>query len=185
MRIVSKKNIGRLPVYDLTIDDKAQYALGNGVVTHNTAVTYASNQIFVITKAQEKDGSDLAGWKFTINIHKSRFVREKSKLPFTVMYEGGISKWSGLMDIALESGHVIKPKNGWYAWVNLDTGEVSEKNVRMADTNNKEFWSKIINQESFRDYIYNRYNMASSSILNKEEDEEEVEELLQEVGDDD
>ena len=118
------------------------------VMSGGTGGMYSANQVFIIGKAQEKDGSELVGYNFTINIEKSRFVREKSKFPFTVTFEGGIQKYSGLMDIALEGNFVVKPSNGWYAKVELDTGEVGEKK-RLADTDTPEFWEPLLNDEKF------------------------------------
>jgi hypothetical protein len=141
------------------------------VIPGGTSVTYSANQIFVITKAQEKaaDGN-LDGWKFTINIFKSRFVKEKAKLPFTVLYEKGIQKTSGLLDIALESGHIIKPSMGWYQRVNMETGEIDAKKFRAKETDNAEFWSDILKSESFNNFIENnRYNTIytlSAGIIN-------------------
>ena len=88
---------------------KTMEMFSKSVMSGGTGGMYSANQVFIIGKSQEKDGQELIGYNFTINIEKSRFVREKSKLPFTVTFEKGLSKWSGLLDIALESGHVIKP----------------------------------------------------------------------------
>jgi RecA/RadA recombinase len=79
------------------------------IISGGTGLIYSANQAFIIGKSQEKDGTELAGWNFTLNVEKSRFVREKSKLTFRVLYETGIQKYSGLLDMALESGQVIKP----------------------------------------------------------------------------
>lgn len=142
------------------------------ILPGGTAVQYQANQIFVITKAQEKDGTELVGYNFTINIEKSRFVREKSKLPFTVTYESGINRYSGLLDIALESGHVVKPKVGWYAKVDMETGEVIEKNYRAKDTNTKEFWDDIIKSESFNAFIQKKYKLSLGDLTDDAIDEE-------------
>lgn len=151
------------------------------VIPGGTAVTYSANQIFVITKAQEKASSgDLLGWKFTINIFKSRFVREKAKLPFTVYYDGGISKWSGLLDIALQSKHVIKPKNGWYQKVDLETGEIFDKNYREKNTLNKEFWDSILQSPSFNKWVEDYYTLNGDLVI----DETEMESVMQELDED-
>ena len=84
------------------------------IVSGGTGIYYSADNIFIIGRRQQKTGSDVSGYDFVINVEKSRFVREKSKIPVEVSFEGGISKWSGLLDIALESGHVTKPSNGWY-----------------------------------------------------------------------
>jgi len=139
------------------------------VIPGGTSVTYSANQIFIITKAQEKVGTELEGWKFTINIEKSRFVREKSKFPFTVMYDSGILPYSGLIDIASESGHVAKPKNGWFTRPGIDV----DKNYRKKDTDNKEFWDPILLDESFNDWIKDRYKMSASLVTEEMGDEDE------------
>ena len=96
----------------------------------------------------------------------------KAKIPVTVSYDGGISRWSGLLDIALESGHVVKPSNGWYSKVDVESGEVEEKKYRFNDTETKEFWSSILEQESFHDFINKKYKVASIDILSREEDDD-------------
>jgi RecA/RadA recombinase len=140
------------------------------IVSGGTGIYYSANQIFIITKAQEKDGSDLAGWKFTINIEKSRYVKEKSKLPFTVLYDSGIQKWSSLFDFAMEAGYIIKPKVGWYQMVDPETGEISEKNYRQADIqNNDAFFEKLIENKDFKLRIERMFKLSASQNQRKNE----------------
>lgn len=138
------------------------------VMSGGTGGMYSANQVFIIGKAQEKDGSELVGYNFTINIEKSRFVKEKSKLPFTVTFDKGLSKWSGLLDIALESGHVIKPSNGWYAKVDKATGEIGEKH-RLKDTDSKDFWESILENQEFQDFVEKTYRVGSVTMVRDEE----------------
>jgi RecA/RadA recombinase len=97
------------------------------IVGGGTGSYYSADNIFILGRQQEKEGTEIVGYNFIINVEKSRYVKEKSKIPVNVSFNGGINKWSGLLDIALESGHVVKPTNGWYAKVNQDTGEVGDK----------------------------------------------------------
>lgn len=147
------------------------------IISGGSGLIYSANQAFIIGKSQEKDGTDLIGYNFTINIEKSRFVREKSKLPFTVTYEDGIMKYSGLLDIALQSGHVMKPSNGWYSRVNTETGEVEEKKFRIKDTHTSEFWNKILKNPSFNEYIKSRYQLGAVQMVADEEIAEEYDQL--------
>lgn len=183
MKITSIKPVGRKPVYDLTINtsdyDKQHYVLKNGVVTHNTGIYYSANQIFIISKAQEKDGTELAGFKFTINIEKSRYVKEKSKLPFSVFFDSGIHKWSSLFELAQESGNIIKPKVGWYQTVNMETGEISEKSYRAKDLeNNDAYFEGLIKDKNFKDYVERKFKLtggnAGTSQYDSEPDDGEV-----------
>lgn len=145
------------------------------VVGGGTAVMYSANQIFIITKSQEKDGDDLAGWKFTINIEKSRYVREKSKFPFVVAYESGINKYSGLFDLAVENQYVVNSKKGWYQTVDLNTGELSDKSYRRVDLeNNKAYWEAMVTNDTFNKFVRNKYQLGASYI-----DEGHQEEITQ------
>jgi hypothetical protein len=95
-----------------------------------------------------------------INVEKSRYVKEKSKIPITVSYEGGINRWSGLLDLAIEGGYVVKPKNGWYAVVDKETGEIG-KNMRAADiVDNKEVWQTMFKTTDFSSYLEKKYKLT-------------------------
>jgi hypothetical protein len=165
MKIKNIQSVGKKPVYDLSVQEVEHYVLKNGVVTHNTGIYYSANQIFIISKSQEKDGTDLAGWKFTINIEKSRYVKEKAKLPFTVLYESGIKKWSSIFDLAIDHGAIIKPKIGWYQTVDMETGEVSEKSYRQKELEvNDAYFEKLIRDDSFKEFIEKRFKLTASTF---------------------
>lgn len=138
------------------------------IVSGGTGIYYSADNIFIIGRQQEKDGADVVGYNFIINVEKSRFVREKSKIPVEVTFEGGISTWSGLLDVALEGKFVVKPSNGWYSKVNQSTGVIEEKKYRIKDTYTKEFWMPIISSKEFRDYIESQYKMSSIDMVGVE-----------------
>lgn len=148
------------------------------IVSGGTGIYYSANQIFIISKSQEKDGTELAGFKFTINIEKSRYVKEKSKLPFSVFFDSGIYKWSSLFELAQESGHIIKPKVGWYQTVDMETGEISEKSYRAKDLeSNDAYFENLIKDKVFKDYVERKFKLtggASGGSQTHDDDEEEV-----------
>jgi len=139
------------------------------IVGGGTGSYYSADNIFILGRQQEKEGTEITGYNFIINVEKSRYVKEKSKIPVSVSFDGGISKWSGLLDIALESKHVVKPSNGWYSKVNSETGEVEEKKYREKDTNTSEFWTPILADQTFQEYVSNKYGVATGSIMQEEE----------------
>jgi len=132
------------------------------IVSGGTGIYYSADNIFIIGRQQEKQGTEVVGYNFIINVEKSRYVREKSKIPIEVTFEGGISKWSGLLDIALESGHVIKPSNGWYQLA------TEEKKYRLNDTYNKEFWLPVLTDPTFSEWVEKRYRMAGGQMMEGE-----------------
>lgn len=179
MKIKSITPIGKREVYDITVKDVHHYMLENGVVTHNTAITYSANTIFVITKAQDKNSSgEIEGWHFTLNVHKSRYVREKSKFPFTVNYEQGLKPYSGMLDMAIELGAVVKPSNGWYSRVDLATGVIEDKKSRARDTEGESFWTPILKCPVFAQKVKDRYMLAAPMQTTDDSVEDAIEEVM-------
>jgi RecA/RadA recombinase len=140
------------------------------IVSGGTGVYYSADNIYIIGRQQEKDGTELTGYNFIINVEKSRHVREKSKIPVEVSFEGGISKWSGLLDVALQGGFVYKPSNGWYA------RKDEEQKYRQKDTYTKEFWLPILSSKEFQSYIESTYRISSSDLMASELTSEAIEE---------
>ena len=137
------------------------------VVGGGTGSYYSADNIFILGRQQEKEGTEIVGYNFIINVEKSRYVKEKSKIPVTVAYEGGLNKYSGLMDIALEGNFVQKPSNGWYAKVDQETGEIGDKK-RLADTMTAEFWDDILGNDEFKEYVRKKYEIAYGSIMGQD-----------------
>ena len=120
-----------------------------------------------------KDGAEIKGYHFIINVEKSRFVKEKSKIPISVSWEGGIQTWSGLLDIAVDGGYVHKGKKGrslGYFHMNPETGEVDEKAHYERETMNGDFWRPIFENTNFKEYIRKRYQIAYKSLEDPEAD---------------
>lgn len=162
------KSLFRMVTPHLTIKDipmivvnhtyKEQGMFPKDVVSGGTGIYYSADQIFIIGRQQEKDGQELVGYNFIINVEKSRYVREKSRIPIEVSFEGGISKWSGLLQVAQDGGFVVKPSNGWYS----HRGQ--EKKYRIKETYTKDFWSPLLMNREFRDYIETTYRISASGL---------------------
>jgi RecA/RadA recombinase len=178
------KSLFRMVTPHLTIKDipmvvvnhtyKTLELYSKDVVGGGTGSYYSADNIFILGRQQEKDGTELAGWNFIINVEKSRYVKEKSKIPITVKFDGGLSKWSGLMEMALEAKAVVKPSNGWYSRVSLATGEVEDKKFRLADTDNKEFWMPILLSTEFQEWVKNNYQVGHNQLMTDESIDEEL-----------
>lgn len=177
-----KFNSRKEDVYDIETPTH-DYVLSNGIISHNTQELYSkpivsggsgvylsADNIYILGRQQEKEGTEIVGYNFIINVEKSRHVREKSKIPISVKFEGGLSTWSGLIDMALESGHVVKPSNGWYSKMNSATGEIEDKKYRLKDTDTKDFWSSILTDKSFQEWIKSNYQISNGNMISLDED---------------
>jgi RecA/RadA recombinase len=141
------------------------------VVSGGTGIYYSADAIWIIGRRQEKVGTEITGYHFVINIEKSRHVKEKSKIPISVSWEGGIVKWSGLMEVAEAGGYLNKPKVGWYEALNPETGEVlSEKLMRAKEiVDNSEFWLDLMEKTDFAKHIKNSFTIGASGSIMRED----------------
>ena len=127
------------------------------IVGGGTGIYYSANTIWIIGRRQNKTGTEVTGYDFVIKVEKSRFVKEQSKIPISVTWEGGINEMSGLLDVALASGHVIKPSNGWYQ----KAGEDKKYREKELD---KSFWCAILEDQDFQNYVRKAFTIGSETV---------------------
>jgi len=130
------------------------------IVSGGTGIMYSADNVWIVGRRQQKKGTEIKGYDFIINVEKSRFVKEKSRVPISVTWEGGIDPYSGLLDVALVGGYVTKPSNGWYQRVDIETGECLGTKVREADTRKREFWDDMLADDGFKDFVRKGYQIG-------------------------
>lgn len=135
------------------------------IVGGGTGILYAADNIWIIGRQQEKDGREIKGYHFIINVEKSRFVKEKSRIPISVTFDGGIMKYSGLLEVACAGGFVAKPTKGYYQMVDPDTGEMVGNKLREKQTATPEFWNPILENPKFKDFIKHQYTLGYQSMV--------------------
>jgi len=138
------------------------------VVGGGTGIYYSADNIWILGRQQDKKGTEIQGYHFVINVEKSRYVKEKSKIPITVSWDGGVRSYSGLLDVALAGGYVTKPSNGWYQQANGPDGQEFGK-VRYDQTLEKEFWDPIFEQTAFAEFIKKQYSIGHQSLVDMDE----------------
>jgi RecA/RadA recombinase len=177
------KSLFRMVTPHLTIKDipmvvvnhiyMTQEMYSKPVVSGGTGIYYSADNIWIIGRQQDKDDKELKGYHFIINVEKSRYVKEKSKIPITVNYDSGINRWSGLLDLAIEAGVIVKPKQGWYARVDQETGEIG-KNHRAGDiVDNRDFWKSVLEESNLAEWIKNKYTLAAGEIIKDDEERDD------------
>jgi len=162
-----------IPMVVINHTYKTMELYAKDIVGGGTGSTYSSDNIFILGRQQDKDDKtkEILGYDFVINVEKSRYVREKSKIFISVSHEKGIEKWSGLLEIAEESGHVNKTKIGnstAYSKVDMKTGAIDEKKYLTKDTNTKEFWTSIVEDASFKKFVEDKYCVSNGAIVQEE-----------------
>lgn len=186
-RAKALKSLWRMVTPHLTIKDipliainhtyKTQEMYSKDVVSGGTGGIYNANDIWIIGRQQgEKDKANtLLGYNFTINVDKSRFVREKSKFNVTITYESGIHRYSGLWDLAEAWGY-IKPSRvpgKSQGFVLIDGGD--EPIAKEALENNSQFFEKLIANPEFSAYVREKFQLPQDGMMLQAPDSIDVE----------
>jgi RecA/RadA recombinase len=133
---------------------------------------YAADNIFIIGRQQDRPaGGEVRGYDFVINVEKSRYTKEKSKIPIYVSMTGGLDRYSGMGDLAVEAELLQSAsKKGNYFKVDPETGVVDDKQYPMSKIEADREWMKqLTTSERFQTFVKNKYQLASSKLLNDEE----------------
>ena len=133
------------------------------VVSGGTGGVYSSDTVLIIGKRQVKDGKELIGNEFVLKAEKSRFIKEKSAIPVTVLFDGGLYKQSSLFEWACELGYVDVPAQGWYIRTNVPDDKKWRK--KEIETNSEEFFKPIVSDPKFIEGIEAMYKLGSSKSL--------------------
>jgi len=150
-------NLKKIYTYFIQHTYQSQSFIPTDVVAGGTGAYYSSDTIVIVGRSQEKDKEGLTGFNFKLKIEKSRFVKEKSSFDIIVTFEGGVNKFSGLAEVALECGII-------------DSDKITElprnpKGYRFKDSyttetdspSDKDFWSKVIQESDLNDVLYKAY----------------------------
>jgi RecA/RadA recombinase len=72
---------------------------------------YAADTIVFLSKKNEKIDDKVAGQIIHVKMVKSRLSREQTKIDTRILYDGGLDRYYGLLDLAEEAGLVKKVAN--------------------------------------------------------------------------
>ena len=138
------------------------------VMSGGTGGMLSANSVFIISSAQDKDKDNkIEGFTFTINIEKSRYVRQRSKIPLTVRYEDGIDYYSGLLELAIEGKFITQPtKQTYQLAANLKMEPTKKKTV-------EPILDIVMKDPKFAEYIENVYKMTGTPPAASKDDSDD------------
>ena len=144
------------------------------IISGGQRTQLAVNDIWFISKSQDKDGTTLRGQFFTISIYKSRKVIKDSKFKVNVRFDETMSPYTGLWTIADELGFIHYPtsRTAQPAFLDVETGEMTPVNSvapkRYSEKNpieTPEFWEPLLKHEPFLDAVEKRYKYTPDRKL--------------------
>lgn len=133
------------------------------IVSGGTGAYYSADTIWIMGRQQDKTAEGVQGYNFVINVEKSRFVKEKSKIPINVSFEKGIQKWAGMFDIAVDLGFITSPSKGWFE-TTIGGYEKVRRNTIEYDSN---FWERMLEETQIYKAISDKYTLSSEDMVNE------------------
>lgn len=159
--------VGTRSVYDISVANSESYALENGVITHNTKITYSSNTVWIVGREKVKEG----GFIFNIKIEKSRFLEEGQKIPISVC-DRGIGQWTGLDQMALEFGIVTSckgPRNkNAIKYESKEHGPMIVTEDVVDFEEGEKLWMAVLKETNFKQMIEDKYTLRWTGVASKE-----------------
>lgn len=76
-------------------------------ISGGSGLKYAASSIAMLSKKKDKDGTAVVGNIIKINMHKSRFTKEQTKVEVKLSFDKGLDRYYGLLDLA-EKYNIIK-----------------------------------------------------------------------------
>jgi len=191
-KLVSVEEVDKFDLYDITVANDHCFELDNNILAHNSMYSktvvsggqgtmLSADNVFIIGRQQEKDTVDtkkLSGYNFIINIEKSRYVKEKMKIPISVSFNGGIKRWSGILDLAVEGGYIEKVTSQSYSKINTTTGEIEPEKFKRKDIEyNSTLWKSIFAETDFAEFIKTKFAVAHGALIN-DDDEDDIDDII-------
>lgn len=162
--IAAKSNVLGIPIIAINHTYETLEMFSKTEMSGGTGVRYSSNTVIYITKSQVKDGDELVGFNFRLVANKSRFVRERESVPLTVTFEGGIQRWSGMFDLAIEFGYLVSETKGWYQICDKSTGEILPEKKRRKDLENSDDLFLRLFRMGFAEELKQHYTLSRNAI---------------------
>lgn len=130
------------------------------------------------TKKEKDKDKNILGKVITAGVAKGRSAKEFVKTQYLILHAGGISPYYGLLDEAIDSGIVYKPKPGYYARIGYDvqvdkeTGELGkpERLWKESELYCAKFWIPLYKNETFRHYVEAKFAFEDQVLINASED---------------
>jgi len=105
----------KVTVHDFEVKDAHHYFFEGGVLSHNSmfpsneaagggGFKYACSTILTLSKAKDKEGTDVVGNIITAKTMKSRLSKENAMVKMRLSYDHGLDRYYGLLDLAEEAG---------------------------------------------------------------------------------
>lgn len=153
--ITPRVNIKNVPLFTINHTYETMEMFSKTVISGGKGIMLSANTAIIMSRRKNQNKEE-AGFEFVMKAEKSRFIREGFKFPLTIPEAGQIKKYSGLFDLALETGYIIKEGMKYIV------PELPEypKSYKKEIENNEEFWEQMFNNTTMVETIENSLRVS-------------------------
>lgn len=165
---VNKKN---LPLFTINHVYSTMELYSKDIISGGQGVMLGANTAIIMSRRKNQNKEE-EGYDFVIKIEKSRFIKEGLKFPLTVPGGAQIKKWSGLFDLALETGFILKEGMKYSVPEVPEFEKAWKKDIENSD----EFWKIMFEKTTMVKTIENSVKVSTdqSSLFDKEDVKENL-----------
>lgn len=123
-------------------------------------------------KAKDKEGN-IYGKIITAQVKKGRAAKEFAKTHFLIEHSGGVNPYYGLLDDAIASECVFKPKPGYYCRTDYDVDKTTGEPVKMwkeAELYCAKFWLDLYKDEKFNKFVEKKFAFEDQELISATQD---------------
>jgi len=141
--LTPRVNLKNIPIFVINHVYQTLEIYSKAIISGGTGIMLSANTALIMSR--KKGDKDEQGFEFIIKTEKSRFVKEGLKFPLVIPDGGQIKKYSGLFDLALETGFLEKSGMRYKIPELPDFDLVWRKDVEDDD----DFWNTMFTKTTF------------------------------------
>ena len=142
--ITPRVNLKNVPLFVVNHVYETQELYSKTIISGGTGVLLSANTALIMSRRKNQN-KDEAGFEFVIKSEKSRFIKEGIKFPLTIPEGGQIKKYSGLFDLGLETGFIMKEGIQYMVPELPEFKKQFRKNIEDSD----DFWKMMFDETTF------------------------------------
>ena len=145
--ITPRVNLKNIPLFAINHIYHTQELYSKPIISGGQGPLLSANTAIITSrrKMADKVAGVSIGMDFVMKIEKSRFMREGVRLPLSIPTGSEIKRYSGLWDLALETGFLEKEGNSFIVPEIPDFPKASKKKLE----DNDSFWKMMFEKTTF------------------------------------
>ena len=142
--ITPRVNLKNIPLFVIAHVYSEMGLYPKTIISGGSGILLSANTAIIMSR-RKNSNKDEAGYEFVMKAEKSRFIREGLKFPITIPAGGAIKKYSGLFDLAMQTGFIEKEGMQYKVPELPEYKKQFRKNIEDSD----EFWDMMFEKTTF------------------------------------